>query len=52
MDEWPSGLTVEAGNVYRFMMAGSMGAPIPSVIRVVWDGQDDPVRLRVSPRFG
>ncbi|MFI1361274.1 hypothetical protein ACH4TV_48135 [Streptomyces sp. NPDC020898] len=52
MDEWPSGLTVEAGNVYRFMMAGSMEAPIPSVIRVVWDGQDDPVRLRVPPRFG
>lgn len=50
-DEWPA-LSVAAGDVYRFMMVGSMGAPVPSVLRVVGDGQDEPVPLRVPPRIG
>lgn len=49
---WPSGLSLLPGEVYDFMMAGSMQAPIPSVIRVRWEGQNDPVPLRVPPRIG
>ncbi|MGW0121843.1 hypothetical protein [Streptomyces sp. NPDC003327] len=51
-DEWPPGLSTAAGDVYPFMMAGSMQEPIPSVLRVVWEGQDEPVLLRVPPRIG
>ncbi|PVC65433.1 hypothetical protein DBP18_32215 [Streptomyces sp. CS081A] len=51
-DEWPVGLSVAAGDVYPFMMAGSMQDPVPSVLRVVWEGHDEPVLLRVPPRIG
>ncbi|MDX3855743.1 hypothetical protein [Streptomyces sp. AK02-01A] len=51
-DEWPTSLSVAAGDVYPFMMVGSMAEPIPSVLRVVWEGQDEPVPLRVPPRLG
>ncbi|MFC8270358.1 hypothetical protein ACFUIZ_32255 [Streptomyces cinereoruber] len=49
-DEWPADLSLAAGDVYAFMMAGSMQERVPSVLRVVWDGQDEPVLLRVPPR--
>ncbi|MFJ6862453.1 hypothetical protein [Streptomyces werraensis] len=49
---WPENLTLAPGEVYDFLMAGSMQEPLPSVIRVVWDGQEDPVPLRVPPRIG
>lgn len=28
-------------------MAGDYEDPVPAVIKVVWDGQDEPVSLRV-----
>lgn len=47
---WPESLTLAPGEVYDFLMAGSMQESVPSVIRVIWDGQEDPVPLRVPPR--
>ncbi|WP_237295670.1 hypothetical protein [Streptomyces violaceoruber] len=47
---WPDGLSIPAGEVHEFMMAGSMQASIPPVLRVTWDGQEEPVPLRVPPR--
>lgn len=49
---WPDPLELPPGEAHDFMMAGAMGAPIPSVIRVVWEGQADPVPLLVPPRVG
>ncbi|MFF8360303.1 hypothetical protein ACF063_43370 [Streptomyces chartreusis] len=49
---WPEGLSLAPGEVYDFMMSGSMQEAVPSVIRVVWDGQEEPVPLRVPPRAG
>ncbi|MFJ5521101.1 hypothetical protein ACIQB4_29195 [Streptomyces griseoluteus] len=49
---WPENLTLAPGEVYDFLMVGSMQEPLPSVIRVAWDGQEDPVPLRVPPRIG
>lgn len=49
---WPENLTLAPGEVRDFLMAGSMEARIPSLIRVVWDGQEEPVPLRVPPRIG
>ncbi|MFC8238940.1 hypothetical protein [Streptomyces sp. NPDC057284] len=46
------GITLEPGEVSEFMMAASMGSPIPPVLRFVWEGQDQPVPLRVPPRIG
>ncbi|MFF5448758.1 hypothetical protein [Streptomyces sp. NPDC012888] len=51
-EEWPEGLTIPAGHAHQFMMVGCMSAPVPSVLRVVWDGQEEPVPLRVPPRSG
>ncbi len=51
-DEWPPSLSVAAGDVYSFMMVGSMQEAVPSVLRIVWEGQDEPVLLRVPPRVG
>lgn len=45
-------ISLEPGEVSEFMMAASMGSPIPPVLRFVWDGQDQPVPLRVPPRVG
>ncbi|MER7816952.1 hypothetical protein [Streptomyces sp. NPDC096153] len=50
--DWPTGLSLPPGEIHDFMMAGSMQASIPSVLRVKWDGQDEPVPLRVPPRVG
>ncbi|WP_406384531.1 hypothetical protein [Streptomyces sp. NBC_01618] len=49
---WEDDLSLPPGEVHEFMMAGSMGSPIPAVLRLVWDGQDEPVPLRVPPRIG
>ncbi|WP_206508035.1 hypothetical protein [Streptomyces chrestomyceticus] len=49
---WPSDLTLAPGELHDFLMAGSMQVPIPSVIYVAWEGQEDPVPLRVPPRVG
>ncbi len=48
---WPDGLSLAPGELHDFMMAGSMQRAIPSVIRFLWDGQDEPVPLRVPPRI-
>ncbi|GGP35108.1 hypothetical protein ACWDY7_01440 [Streptomyces calvus] len=52
IDDWPAGLSLAPGEVHDFMMVGSMQASIPPVLRVKWDGQDEPVPLRVPPRIG
>jgi hypothetical protein len=49
VDEWPAGLALGYQDVHPFMMSGSMAHGIPSVLRVVWDGQTDPVPLPVPP---
>lgn len=50
--DWPDALELPPGEAHDFMMAGTMGARIPSVIRVVWEEQADPVPLLVPPRVG
>lgn len=37
---------------HDFMIAPSMGSPTPTMLRVVWDGQETPVSLRVPPGLG
>ncbi|MER5677382.1 hypothetical protein ABT081_10635 [Streptomyces sp. NPDC002238] len=51
---WEEGddVTLDPGEVHEFMMSGSMQSPMPPVLRLVWEGQDDPVPLRVPPRVG
>ncbi|GAA3272709.1 hypothetical protein GCM10010493_58130 [Streptomyces lavendulae subsp. grasserius] len=43
-------LVLDPGSVQPLMMVGSLGAPVPPVLEFTWDGQDDPVRLRVPPK--
>ncbi|MFD5642231.1 hypothetical protein ACFWIP_10765 [Streptomyces anulatus] len=47
MRSWPAGLSLGENEPYTFMMAGDYQDPVPAVIKVVWDGQDEPVSLRV-----
>ncbi|MFI8433765.1 hypothetical protein ACIGJO_08440 [Streptomyces sp. NPDC079020] len=49
---WEAEFSLEPGDVHEFMMAASMQSPIPPVLRLVWEGQDQPVLLRVPPRIG
>lgn len=49
---WSEGASLPPRDALEFMMAGAMGAPLPSVIRVKWDGQEEPVPLLVPPRIG
>ncbi|MDQ0848050.1 hypothetical protein [Streptomyces sp. V1I6] len=46
---WPNGASIPAGGAHEFVMVGAAGKPIPSVLRLKWDGQDEPVSL-VVPR--
>ncbi|WCN06035.1 hypothetical protein M6G08_30330 [Streptomyces sp. M92] len=39
-----------AGEAHEFLMAGTMGGPVPPQIYVTWDGQETPVPLRVPPK--
>ncbi|MEU4034458.1 hypothetical protein [Streptomyces collinus] len=50
--KWPTGLSLHPGEIHDFMMVGSMQASIPAVLRVKWDGQGEPVPLRVPPCVG
>jgi hypothetical protein len=34
------------------LLSALVQEPLPSVIRIVWDGQEYPVPLRVPPRIG
>ncbi|MER6021826.1 hypothetical protein [Streptomyces anulatus] len=47
MRSWPAGLSLGGNEPHTFMMAGDYEDPVPAVIKVVWDGQDEPVSLRV-----
>lgn len=47
---WPEGASIPAKDAHEFVMAGAAGAPIPSVLRLKWDGQEEPVSLLVPPR--
>ncbi len=47
MTTWPADLSLGENERYRFMMMGDLAHHVPAVIRVVWDGQDEPVSLRV-----
>ncbi|MEU4175533.1 hypothetical protein [Streptomyces sp. NPDC026589] len=47
MRPWPAGLSLGENEPHTFMMAGDYADPVPAVIKVVWDGQDEPVSLRV-----
>lgn len=51
---WDEGedVTLAPGEVKEFMMSGSMQSPMPPVLRLMWEGQDEPVPLRVPPRLG
>lgn len=49
---WPEGVSISANDAHEFMMAGAAGAPTPSVLRLKWDGQEEPVPLLVPPRIG
>lgn len=47
MTTWPEGLSLGENESHRFMMMGDMAHHVPAMIKVVWDGQDHPVSLRV-----
>ncbi|MFD0039054.1 hypothetical protein ACFVIZ_15610 [Streptomyces anulatus] len=47
MRSWPAGLSLGENEPHTFMMAGDYEDPVPAVIKVVWDGQGEPVALRV-----
>ncbi|HZF92052.1 hypothetical protein [Streptomyces sp.] len=37
--------TLERHGAHEFIMSGSMQEPMPAFLRVVWDGQEEPVNL-------
>ncbi|UPT40217.1 MULTISPECIES: hypothetical protein [Streptomyces] len=47
MRSWPAGLSLGGNEPHTFMMASDHEDPVPAVIKVVWDGRDEPVSLRV-----
>ncbi|MCB5166040.1 hypothetical protein LG634_14490 [Streptomyces bambusae] len=47
----PASFTLEPGAVRGMMLVGSMTAPVPDYLEFVWDGQEEPVRLRVPPKI-
>ncbi|MFF2522461.1 hypothetical protein [Streptomyces liangshanensis] len=47
----PDGVTLEPNEIHDFMMSHMAGSPIPSTLRMQWDGQDEPVPLRVPSRL-
>lgn len=49
---WPDTLDLAPGEVHEFLIAASMQVPFPPVIRLVWDGQEQPMPLRVPARVG
>ncbi|MFJ3941749.1 hypothetical protein [Streptomyces parvus] len=49
---WPDTLDLAPGGVHEFLIAASMQVPFPPVIRIVWDGQEQPLPLRVPARVG
>lgn len=49
---WETPVSLPPNEVHEFMMSGSLGFPMPAVLRLVWDGQEEPVPLRVPPRVG
>ncbi|MFB4424832.1 hypothetical protein C5F59_027600 [Streptomyces sp. QL37] len=49
MDPWPRDLALAENEVHRFGMIGGGGHRVPAAIRVVWDGQEAPIVLRVPP---
>lgn len=52
MRGWEGEVSLDPGDVHEFTMAGSSGSPIPAVMRLIWDGREQPVLLRVPPRIG
>ncbi|TFE49007.1 hypothetical protein E3E14_16715 [Streptomyces sp. ICN441] len=48
--EMPANLILDPGAVQPLRMIGTLGAPRPAVLEFTWEGQDDPVRLRVPPK--
>jgi hypothetical protein len=50
--DWPEGASIPAKDAHEFTMAGASGAPIPSVLRMKWDGQEEPMPVLVPPRIG
>jgi hypothetical protein len=49
VSDWPAGVSLGHLDVSGFMMSGGMAWGIPAVLKVVWDGQTDPVSLLVPP---
>ncbi|MFC4048064.1 hypothetical protein ACFOY4_00060 [Actinomadura syzygii] len=45
--EAPSGVAVRVGGSHEFLLAGTMGHPMPNEVWLSWDGQEEPVALPI-----
>ncbi|MFC1409937.1 hypothetical protein ACEZCY_24695 [Streptacidiphilus sp. N1-12] len=50
VDDRPQNVTVAVGEAVHMIMAGSLAVSLPTELRVVWDGQLEPVTLPMPPR--
>ncbi|MFE9645288.1 hypothetical protein ACFYO0_14465 [Streptomyces sp. NPDC006365] len=45
--ERPVGVTLEPGEAHTFLLSPGINEPLPAQLKVVWDGQSDPVAIRI-----
>lgn len=50
VEDRPEGVTIVANDAVRMLMAGSMGAPLPTALQVSWDGHPEPISLPMPPQ--
>ncbi|MFE1329734.1 hypothetical protein [Streptomyces microflavus] len=48
---WEEPVSLPPGEVHEFMISAAMGRPAPTVLRLVWNGQEEPVPVRVPGRY-